>query len=707
MVDRIFGIDLAGRRSERSGKNKGELRQTGRPRRQAQLLGTEDRLMAASDDSRDGQKADDDKTLKDDKKKDDFGGHKDKKDDHPDDHRGDDDHHGDDDHKHPHPPKPPGPPNPPPPEPPGPPNPPPPEPPGPPNPPPPTPPGPPNPPPPQPPGPPNPPPPTPPGPPEPPTPPPDDRITEAEIRAALSGLFRRQYAFADSYSDYGSRAALLQQSLGASEVPPVQPPWSGVSFSNANFNWQIGLRRSLGINTPTVELPGLPANPFYAIPNPYIGQLPVVPKGGGSSYAIGGATTGTLNLWEVLAQDAANAAKIAGTGIQGQIQTALQVDKLQLDSRSLSVLWGGGNDLLVAEGAGASLSSTLETVLDQLREDLIALVRNGEGRQVLLGALAPLQGTVNGVAYQMPFLTALLAKAEAAPSGSYLKEWQSYINGGGIQEFQASVLAMVEEVQAMYPYANLMGLVPEYEAFSQEFGKAYGSFANYGINNTLGYAQLSGTTPEQDANSFLYFDSVHATKSGQVMLERGIELTLIREKSAIKASTLTKFQVGNNKDSVLTGTFSNDGIRGRGGNDRITGRRGWDDLRGERGADQIYGGRGNDKIAGGVGNDYMKGNLGADFFYFNRADANGRNRDTIAGFRPQQGDRLGINTVIAPTDLFEGSQWNYIGSNAFTGQAGELRFSGSTLQGDVTGDGEADLRIRLQGITTFSTDWIS
>ena len=543
--------------------------------------------------------------------------------------------------------------------------------------------------------------------PEPPAPTPDDRINEAEIRALLSDLFRQQYAFADSYSDYGSRAAILQQTIGASDAPPVQPAWSGVTFSNANFNWQIGLRRSLGIKTPTVDLPGLPAEPFYALANPYVGQLPTVPKGGGSSYAIGGATTGTLNLFEILAPEAANAARIAGTGMQAQIQTALQVGEIELDSRTLSVVWGGGNNLLVGEQAGASLASTLDTILEQLRDELIALVRNGGGRQVLLGALAPLQGSVDGVAYQMPFLTDLLAKAEAASSGSYLKEWLNLINNGGIQEFQASVLAMVEEVQAMYPYANLMGFIPEYQSFSREFGKAYGKFSDYGIKNTLSYAQLSGSTPDLETDSFLYFDSVHATKSGQVMLERGIELTLIREIAAIRRSTLAEFQIGNSRDNILTGGLTNDGIRGGAGRDRIAGRQGWDDLRGDRDDDVISGGRGNDKVQGGLGSDILKGNRDADFFQFKRSDANGRDVDTIADFKPQKGDRLGIATVLDPGNLFEGSQWIYIGSNEFTGSAGELRYSGNILRGDVDGDGNADLQIRLPGVATFNPDLIS
>lgn len=143
------------------------------------------------------------------------------------------------------------------------------------------------------------------------------------------------------------------------------------------------------------------------------------------------------------------------------------------------------------------------------------------------------------------------------------------------------------------------------------------------------------------------------------------------------------------------------------GRDKIRGKRGWDDLRGDRGNDRVWGGRGNDKIDGGRGSDILEGGRGADFFQFSRRDASGKDVDVIINFKPQQGDRLGIATVTDPSNLFEESQWIYIGSNEFTGTADELRFSGNTLSGDIDGDGNADLRIRLPGVEAFNPDWIS
>jgi hypothetical protein len=486
-----------------------------------------------------------------------------------------------------------------------------------------------------------------------------------------------------------------------------------VTFSNANFNWQLGVLRNMGIKTPKLQGPGFLAEPFYALANPYIGQLTKVPEGGGTSYAIGGATAGTSNLYEILTPEAASAYRITNTGIANQIEQAISIDpvlkrnKAKQNSRTLVTLWGGSNDLLVANESESNLAETFETILETLRSDLIALVRNGGARQVLAGSLAPLQGVVDGKPYQMPFLSGIIAAAETAPEGSYLKEWLSVINDGGIQQFQIAFLEMVSEVQAMYPYANLMGFIPEYETFSREFGEKYGNFKDYGIENTLDYAQDSGTTPAAEGNRFLYFDPAHATESGQVMIERGIELTLLSERDAIKNSTLNKVKKGNKRDNVMIGGKTNDGFKGRGGNDHLRGKKGWDDLRGDDGRDQIEGGKGRDMIMGGRGNDTMRGGGGRDFFFFTSQDANGEDRDVIVDFKGKKGDRLGIATVASTTGLFGESGWTFIGSETFTGQAGELRFFNEMLQGDINGDGTADLKIKLEGVKMFKESWIS
>jgi hypothetical protein len=63
--------------------------------------------------------------------------------------------------------------------------------------------------------------------------------------------------------------------------------------------------------------------------------------------------------------------------------------------------------------------------------------------------------------------------------------------------------------------------------------------------------------------------------------------------------------------------------------------------------------------------------------------------------------------VLGLSNSLSGEGWSYIGSDSFDGSAGQLRFDNGLLQGDLNGDGRAELQIRLDGISTFNTDWIS
>ena len=58
-------------------------------------------------------------------------------------------------------------------------------------------------------------------------------------------------------------------------------------------------------------------------------------------------------------------------------------------------------------------------------------------------------------------------------------------------------------------------------------------------------------------------------------------------------------------------------------------------------------------------------------------------------------------------DPFANKGWNYICSDPFSKKAAELRVADGNLQGDVDGDGKADLLIHLLGVSSFNSDWIS
>ncbi|MGZ8419316.1 MAG: M10 family metallopeptidase C-terminal domain-containing protein, partial [Allosphingosinicella sp.] len=131
----------------------------------------------------------------------------------------------------------------------------------------------------------------------------------------------------------------------------------------------------------------------------------------------------------------------------------------------------------------------------------------------------------------------------------------------------------------------------------------------------------------------------------------------------------------------------------------------------------FFAGKSSDTLKGGAQNDLLFGNLGADqltggggadtFRYDSTADSNSASMDQILDFTPGT-DRMDLTRIDARTNLAGNQAFTWIGSNAFTGTAGQLRAFQQggdwILQGDVDGDGVADLVIALtlQGPTPLS-----
>lgn len=129
---------------------------------------------------------------------------------------------------------------------------------------------------------------------------------------------------------------------------------------------------------------------------------------------------------------------------------------------------------------------------------------------------------------------------------------------------------------------------------------------------------------------------------------------------------------------------------------------GADDITCGWGNDVIDGGAGNDTIRGGFGDDIMTGGAGSDRFVFDQfLGRAGDSADRITDFA--SGDRIDLREVDANTlSPFELQAFTFVGTNAFSHNAGELRYEqveGNTyLKGDTDGDGVADFVIRLDGL---------
>lgn len=119
---------------------------------------------------------------------------------------------------------------------------------------------------------------------------------------------------------------------------------------------------------------------------------------------------------------------------------------------------------------------------------------------------------------------------------------------------------------------------------------------------------------------------------------------------------------------------------------------------GEGGNDTLVGAEGSDTITGGAGTDSLTGGLNDDVFDFNSVVEIGRNaaRDVITDFTHGD-DTIDLNGVDANTEVAGNQNFSFIGSAAFGNVAGQLRYSGGLLSGDVNGDGVADFQIGLTG----------
>ncbi|WP_342241926.1 calcium-binding protein [Inquilinus sp. OTU3971] len=174
---------------------------------------------------------------------------------------------------------------------------------------------------------------------------------------------------------------------------------------------------------------------------------------------------------------------------------------------------------------------------------------------------------------------------------------------------------------------------------------------------------------------------------------------------------------GGDFDDTLIGDAGSNELNGFDGADLLRGGAGMDNLIGGGGGDRLVGGDGDDRIEGGAGADRLFGRFGADNFVYAAAGDTGTGfdtRDVIADFSSADGDRIDLVGIDADGDAGNGdTAFTFIGGDAFSGQAGELRLvddSGSVtvVAADIDGDRKADLSIALIGsdLTLTAGDFV-
>ncbi|HEX8444054.1 MAG TPA: M10 family metallopeptidase C-terminal domain-containing protein, partial [Allosphingosinicella sp.] len=118
-------------------------------------------------------------------------------------------------------------------------------------------------------------------------------------------------------------------------------------------------------------------------------------------------------------------------------------------------------------------------------------------------------------------------------------------------------------------------------------------------------------------------------------------------------------------------------------------------------ANRLEGRGGNDVLNGFAGADTLVGGQGADTFVFSTLERG----DTILDFT--RGDKIDLSQLDANSRAIKDQAFTFIGSAAFSRKAGELRYDGTNVYGDVNGDGLADLSVAIANHAALtSSDFI-
>lgn len=158
--------------------------------------------------------------------------------------------------------------------------------------------------------------------------------------------------------------------------------------------------------------------------------------------------------------------------------------------------------------------------------------------------------------------------------------------------------------------------------------------------------------------------------------------------------------VGAFEANELTGGDKADSLSGGRGNDRLNGKDGNDLLNGGGENDELSGEAGDDVLIGGLGADLLNGGLGTDLFVFEAGYVKDAKVDKVADFRISEKDKIDLSQIDAHSGLAGDQAFTFIGTGAFTNNAGELRatsldFGKGFVYGDSNGDGTADLIIEI------------
>ena len=227
------------------------------------------------------------------------------------------------------------------------------------------------------------------------------------------------------------------------------------------------------------------------------------------------------------------------------------------------------------------------------------------------------------------------------------------------------------------------------------------------IENVIGSSYADTLTGNSGANSLLggAGNDILTGGAGNDILNGGAGAdwayynTAVSAVSVSLATTAIQITGGAGSDTLI----DIENLLGSQYNDTLTGSTFANILNGGAGNDILNGGAGNDTLIGGAGKDALTGGTGADLFSFTATtdSATGVNHDVIADF-VRGTDKIDLSLIDANVFVAGNQAFTLISSTAAFSAAGQVKFAGGVLYGEVTGDQTADFEIALTGITALA-----
>jgi Ca2+-binding RTX toxin-like protein len=132
-------------------------------------------------------------------------------------------------------------------------------------------------------------------------------------------------------------------------------------------------------------------------------------------------------------------------------------------------------------------------------------------------------------------------------------------------------------------------------------------------------------------------------------------------------------------------------------------------LTGNSGDNRLYGLGGNDTLNGGSGKDMLTGGTGADTFVFALGDTSASRTKTDTILDMTKSDHIDLHLIDANEDKSGNQKFDFIGTDTFSGHAGELRYektgSDTWIYGDTDGDRKIDFTVHLDDAVTLKADY--